>query len=256
MGLNLKSKRFLEILLLSGLDALTFSANPKAFMSGAVGWSSDRNVRHNIKTLTDKGLISISDERISGSWVAKITDEGKKLALEDVDPEESWNSNWDGKWRTISFDLPKAANRERKQLNSWLKKHRFGHLQGSLWISHRDYSDWIQEIENRKVDPCAVIFLECVPIGNETNSEYSSRAWPFSKINQCYAEHIKFLREKSPSQFPSPLAWFEAESKLWNAAFERDPFLPNEILPNPYKGKEAWLLRKQTFANWANRLSE
>lgn len=132
MSLTRKSKRFLEILLLSSLDSLVFAANPKTLIYGAVGWTSDRNADRHLGRMEEKGLISLGDKRTTGSWVAKLTDEGKRSILGEIDPELSWNQNWDGKWRSISFDLPVAARRERNQLNSWLKKNRFGHLQGSL----------------------------------------------------------------------------------------------------------------------------
>ena len=79
MGLTRKSKRFLEILMLSGLDSLAFAANPKALIYDAVGWSSDRAANRHLVTMTEKGLISLGDKRDDGAWVAQLTDEGKTL---------------------------------------------------------------------------------------------------------------------------------------------------------------------------------
>ena len=254
MGLTRKSKRFLEILMLSGLDSLAFAANPKSLIYETVGWSSDRNASRHLGAMSEKGLISLDDKRASGAWVAELTDEGKRSVLEEIDPERSWSESWDGKWRSISFDLPQSSRQERKQLNKWLKRHRFGHLQGSLWISHRRYTTWTNEIEDLKIDPHAVLFQESSPIGRLTSEAYVSKAWSFKKIDFHYSEHIQFLNNNPPSSSKQPLAWLETESKLWNAAFEMDPFLPNELLPSTYKGKESWRLRKKTFSNWSHSL--
>jgi DNA-binding transcriptional regulator PaaX len=255
MGLTRKSKRFLEILLLSGIDSLAFAANPKSLIYGSIGWSSDRNASRHLTSMSEKGLISLGDKRASGKWIAQLTNEGKQTILDDIDPERSWSQDWDGKWRSISFDLPQSYRRERNHLNNWLKKHRFGHLQGSLWITHRKYATWTNEIEELKIDPHSVLFQESSPIGRLTNEEYVSKAWPFKKINLNYSKHIQFLSNNLPASSQQPLSWFETESNLWNAAFEMDPFLPDELLPSRYKGKEAWSLRKTTFANWSRNLA-
>ncbi len=253
--LSKKSRRFLELLLMSGFDALLVATNARAVLYGSVGWDSDRSAERNLDALRKRGLISLSEERVTGSWVAEITEKGRDLVFENIDPESSWSGSWDGKWRTIAFDLPQEASRERRQLNAWLRKRRFGHLQGSLWISHRAYADWTAEIEGRKIDPRAVLFQESVPAGRLTNNEYVAKAWPFEKINALYLEHLGFLRSNRVQDASDPVAWFTRESVLWRAAFELDPFLPDALTPSGYRGKEAWCLRKEAYSAWRTRIS-
>lgn len=137
MGLNRKSKRLLDILLLSGLDLLEVSASPKSILYDSVGWNSQRNATRHLGGLSEKGLIELRKIETKSRWVAKLTGAGKEAALGYSDRAGSWDRDWDGKWRSISFDLPSRATCERQRLRTWLQENRFGHLQGSLWITHR-----------------------------------------------------------------------------------------------------------------------
>ncbi len=251
MGLSRKSRRFLEILMLSGLDAMTLAANPKALIYDAVGWTNHRNAARHIAALQGKGFVSVDKNSPSGSWVARLTAVGKDATLDDIDPEISWNKDWNGKWISFSFDLPQNARKERKHLDRWLKKRRFGRLQGSLWISHREYAAWTEEIEGEHIDPRALLFQVVSPMGRQTNDEYVAKAWPFKVINRRYTEHIRYLEKGVPKLQEDNDPWFEKESDLWKAAFELDPFLPSEIWPEGYLGQKSWRLRKKAYAGLA-----
>ncbi len=72
-----------------------------------------------------------------------------------------------------------------------------------------------------------------------------AKAWSFTEINRRYAEHLRFLENGIPGPGEKNDSWFEMESNLWAAAFELDPFLPNEILPKDYLGIKSWKLRKK-----------
>jgi len=251
MGLTKKSRRVLDLLMFSGRDALTLAANPKSLIYGTVGWSTNRNAYRHIDALRDKSYVALDKKSKSGEWVVRVTREGRKKALDEIDPESSWNQDWDGKWISFSFDLPQAARKERQHLRKWLKKRRFGRLQGSLWISHREYAGWTKEIESEDIDPRSLLFQAVIPVGRQTSHEYVEKAWPFKEINKRYSEHVKYLERGASNPEKMNNSWFEEESNLWKAAFELDPFLPNEILPKGYQGRESWNLRKKVFSRWA-----
>jgi len=197
------------------------------------------------------------DSRESGSWVPKLTSDGLDAVWDGIDPEKEWGTPWDGMWRSISFDLPQAARSERRQLERWLRKRRFGHLQGSVWISHRLYADWTSQIEKRRIDPTAVLFQESRPIGKVKVRDYVKRAWDFDEINERYEQYMTFSESKLPED-SSPecfTEWFAQESRHWQQAFELDPFLPSELLPRNYLGKKALSLRKHSLRAWAELVS-
>lgn len=250
MRLGPKARNLLELLFLTGIDALETVAYPRVAFYNMVGWSSDRNFNRHLKELRGEGWIDWNGNPSDESWVLKITESGKDALLQKIDPEESWSRPWDKKWRTLSFDLPQNARKERRQLDAWLRKRRFGHLQGSVWISHRPYSDWTMEIEGLKIDPSAVLFQESVPLGRNKNADYIESSWNFDAINAFYKDYITILDSTSPNltQGQTSLAkWFQEESASWKKAFKLDPFLPEELLPSSYLGKTAWNARRKAY---------
>jgi len=251
--LNRRSKCVLEYLLLSGIEVLEFSAHPKGLIYRSAGWTSQRNADRHLETLSNKGLISAKRDRANGRWVASLTEKGKGILLDEIDPIRSWGESWDGIWTLLSFDLSKKAFRERKQLDSWLRKRRFGYLQGSMWISHRKYQSWSEELEMRKGDPRAIIFQELIPVGKIASKHYVSRAWPFDRTNQYYRDYIEFVEDGIKNNAEDPRVLIERESQLWQKAFQLDPFLPDSILPSGYLGKLAWKRKQQFFAKLARK---
>ncbi len=252
MRLKAKSKRLLDLLLMSGMDALSFMAHPKGLIYDSVGWESHRSARRNLVSLQENGLVSVSHDRRTGKWVVALTQLGRSFASGKFNPEESWASEWNGRWTAVSFDLPQSAYRERSQLGRWLRENRFGCLQGSLWITHRGYREWADEIRSRRIDPSAALFYEIVSVGPTKNRDYAARSWSFKKIDNCYADYLNFVNEgpslKSNDHYSK---WLEMEKALWNKAFEQDPFLPDSLLPNGYLGKRAWNERKALYRSLA-----
>jgi phenylacetic acid degradation operon negative regulatory protein len=258
MRLGAKSRRFLDIVSLLGTDILKSLAHPKAALYLTSGWTSSRHFNESIEAMRNEGWIVWDDSRESASWVADLTKNGKDVAIDNIDPPTEWAKAWNGRWRTVSFDLPQTARKERRQLETWLKKRRFGHLQGSLWITHREYADWTGEIESRKIDPTAVLFQDSRPIGRNSGRDYVAKSWNFKAINRRYERYTAFLQTSPPphaslAEFQN---WFAEESKLWKNAFEKDPFLPNELLPRGYLGKSAWAERKETLTQFLKGISE
>ncbi|MEM9161123.1 MAG: hypothetical protein AAGB46_18920 [Verrucomicrobiota bacterium] len=254
MGLTRKSTRLLELLMLSGLDIIEVAFNTNSLLYSYSGWSSDRNAARNLKSLSNKGLMNLENTNSKANWVAKLTESGKRQLFGKILPEDEWNHVWDGKWRLLSFDLPRDASVERKQLRKWLQARRFGQLQGSLWVTHRPYDNWTNEIQGEQTDPKKVILLESKTIGEIDNQGLISRTWKFDIINERYEAYLNFVKNTSPQSGPSSVRWFEEESVLWNSAYEIDPFLPYSLQPRKYKGRQAWHARKEVFKKWAHTL--
>jgi DNA-binding transcriptional regulator PaaX len=257
MRLGPKARSLLDLLYMTGFDALEAIACPRISIFNAVGWTSDRNFYRHLSELRGEGWIDWEGDSREKSWLFRITESGKDTLLESVDPAVSWSRQWDEKWRMLSFDLPQSGRKERRRLDAWLRKRRFGHLQGSVWISHRPYSDWTIEMEDLEVDPRAVLFQECVPLGRNKNADYVAAAWNFDRINEFYQEHIAFLESNSPisSQGEGRLAdWLHREGTLWKKVFRLDPFLPECLLPSRYLGKIAWRARRKAYRQLGKQL--
>lgn len=227
-------------------------ACPRVALFDRVGWSSERNFNRHLNELREEGWLDWRGDPREVSWVPALTASGKSVLLDNIDPEDSWSRPWDKRWRSLSFDLPQAARRERRQLDVWLRKRRFGHLQGSVWISHRPYGDWTHEMETLKIDARSVLFQDSVPLGRNGNSDYVASAWNFDLINSRYRDYLSFLGSApsggaKASAGDSRANWLQEESRLWRKAFELDPFLPYELLPAAYLGTNAWSSRKKAY---------
>ena len=56
--------------------------------------------------------------------------------------------------------LPAKEWGTRWQIGDWLSKQRFGHLQGSVWVSAKERDSWTEELERREIDADAVFIVE------------------------------------------------------------------------------------------------
>lgn len=63
-----------------------------------------------------------------------LTEKGRIKIIKSIIKEKNNNSDWDGKWRAISFDIPELNRKERRFLRTELKYMKFKELQQSLWV--------------------------------------------------------------------------------------------------------------------------
>ena len=252
MRLSKKSKAILELLFITGLDALESLTYLRSGLYGGGSPSDERAFRRQLKAIESKGWITYGDGHDDTDWIPRITQLGSDLINDDIDPAVEWANDWDGQWTSIAFDIPASARDQRWQLDQWLGKRRFGHLQGSLWISHIANKDFSAELAKRKIDSNAIVIMRGKFLSTQQSEEIVRTAWKFETINKNYRAYLNFLINHPPpdsanNNNPAALAqWFQQESQVWRAAFENDPFLPNSLLPSNYLGKTAWKTRKET----------
>lgn len=261
MRLTHKSKAVLEFLLICGeelLDALPY-LHGGLYRYG--GWTDERMFERQLQTLETKGWIRMSEARSETGWIAEITQVGDKILNDDIDPEAAWRESWSGAWSLIAFDMPASLRDQRRQLDVWLRKRRFGHLQGSLWITHRYHLAFNEELAARKIDPNAVLLFSGACLSGLSDAEIVRKAWNFDRINRCYQKYLDFL---STSSTPATLQtfdaesfakWFGKETELWRNAFKLDPFLPKDLLPSGYLGPLALEKRKATYRDLVSQSS-
>lgn len=257
MKLGPKSRDLLELLSILGLETMEAALHlPLLYKAGSS--SSERSFHRRAQSLHDKGWIVWNDNSIDGKWMAKLTEQGKAKLYSGIDPQRFWNESWNGKWRLLSFDLPQFATRERQALRVWLKAHRFGLLQGSVWIPPRELGSWTLELARLKVDPSSVVSMLGGFQGADSDAHYARRAWDLDNINLNYRRHVDFLSTSGRPSLESFAAWFKQESTLWRAAFEADPFLPKPLWPkgfaSKYLGPDAYQARTDAYRQLADAL--
>jgi phenylacetic acid degradation operon negative regulatory protein len=192
--------------------------------------------------------------------VYRLTEAGRLHALGGRDPQTWWSRAWDGRWRLVLFDIPMSRNTERKWLRRYLQHRHFGCLQGSVWITPDPVTEERQILAEGPSNVESLLLFDGQPCGDESDAQIVASGWNWEMINACYAEHSRILREmptkaiQSNAHVQSLRVWAATERASWLAAIERDPLLPERILPAGYLGREAWRRRAEVVAALRNQL--
>lgn len=178
--------------------------------------------------------------------VIRLTEKSRKLIIGDRDPSVEWARKWDGKWRMVLFDIPEPKRMLRRELRGILKKHHFGCLQQSVWLSPHPIGSIHKLIRKATPGMASLSLMESHLLPGENNADVVKGAWDYSQINanyETYTQHLnQFCSDLSPAQADHFIA---EEKKLWETALKHDPLLPKQLTPYDYKGKQAWRLRQK-----------
>jgi len=258
----MKGPRSLEIISLLadlGFYGVTIASSQLAKICLEAYGGSNRAYITLLRRLEKSGHISLeSNPQIGGnssSWVPRLTAKGKAV-IGSPSPLTAWESKWDGKWRLITFDLPSHDSKARFRLRERLKMLRFGKLQGSVWISHRNLPELETSFAKLNVDSHSILCIE----GNFWNSpspqSYVENAWPLNHLQSAYSNYLRFLDtyDRTEKNLKNYQSWSSQEQSLWSAALKDDPLLPQELWPQNRLGNnlalEAEARRTSEYKNW------
>ncbi|MBK1879955.1 hypothetical protein [Pelagicoccus mobilis] len=249
-----KSKDLIEFIFLMGIDSLTSTTSLHKLLRSYGGWETESSYWRQLQSLREKDLVEYDNSRPKCDWIPQLTQSAQNVIPQSLDPESAWNRQWDKQWRSITFDIPANEKSERKRLDRWLDENRFGHLQGSLWVSPRSYTDWTTDLSNLNIDPKSVIFMEGRPLGQLDDQAIVTRSWPFEKLALLHDEYLRLLEKQTPQSIDQLCTSFRQEAHMWRACCDKDPFLPNELHPPNYKGTLCWEHRKAAYKHWSSLL--
>lgn len=104
----------------------------------------ERRLKQKLKELHQKKEIKIY--KTGDKFVVRITNKGKrkflKYKLEELKIQQP--KNWDGKWRIVTYDVPKERKSARDALRKTLKRLGFLELQKSVYLYPYLCSDAIE----------------------------------------------------------------------------------------------------------------
>ncbi|NNC90495.1 MAG: hypothetical protein HKN82_18725 [Akkermansiaceae bacterium] len=203
--------------------------------------------RQFLRRLEKRGLVESGTR--NGQWVPLLTDLGRAAFAGGRDPKEAWNRGWDGRWRLLTFDLPRKEHPARMKLARWLGRHHFGRLQGSVWISPDPVQDIGEVLSGHRIDPTKVLVFEGAPAGIDDPRGVAASGWDFESIDAGYRDYRKFaerilqnLRKSRPSRSRIQ-GILRDERQLWREAVRQDPLLPKALHPRGYEGPGSWKVR-------------
>jgi phenylacetic acid degradation operon negative regulatory protein len=206
----------------------------------------------------DAGLVEQVER--AGAVVYRLTAQGEKRADGLPDPAPEWNRRWDRLWRVFVFDLPSSEHRTRTKLWRWLREHRFGYLQDSVWIRPHPVSDLVSTLEWFRDNPESFAVFEARQVAGGSDASLVAGAWDIEKLNARYREYLETLNELSASlsqaRLPGQVPLLLGKERLAYAMpLMMDPLLPKCLWPRGYLGETARKHREQFLERVRNRLS-
>lgn len=177
--------------------------------------------------------------------VYRLTNAGRRRLEPFGDPEEFWKRGWDGLWRAFLFDLPSSEHRLRMMLWRWLREHRFGYLQDSVWVRPDPVSELVETLEWFRENPENFVVLEARTIKGGSDAALVKGAWDFAKINAGYRRYLASVDScqeavAKPIRPAELAALVRRERTAYVQALAIDPLLPKRLLPPDYLGRKAY----------------
>jgi phenylacetic acid degradation operon negative regulatory protein len=210
---------------------------------------SERAARSTLSRMKSKGWLKSTREGRRSFY--SLTSKGHALLTEGTErlfgpgPE-----GWDHTWHIITYSLPGEQRALRHQLRTRLSWLGYGMLEPGIMIApfsrKTEVRSLIDELEVREF----VHFFTGAEINLIDNEAIVSNCWDLDRLNESYQRFFErhqpeFVRLQDSFLQKGKLC--EEESfirRFWviyeYSAFPRkDPNLPDELLPNPWHGRDA-----------------
>lgn len=204
---------------------------------------SDLKIKHTLPTLRKEFSLAKKDELVEfekyyHKQIPVLSNKGK-LAIKTQLPFKKY-SEWDGRWRLVTLDLPQSERPYRRLLEKELNRLGFAQVQKNTYLSPYPLLNFINRTSTDLGIRQYLILAEANEIKDLDNI---LKHWPIKEINLEYKKFIKKARKASPKNhwplMAKQLEWEFVE------IYSRDPHLPAELLPKDWQGEAAHHLFKQ-----------
>ncbi|PYI82397.1 MAG: hypothetical protein DME26_17785 [Verrucomicrobia bacterium] len=245
-----KSDEFLEFLAFA-LDKLPRPSLPR-LLESFESWEYRTRLRPQLRRLARSGMIEMNGRAAQRTLV--ISDRGRVAVSLDVDPNQRWRRAWDGKWRVLLFDLPTNRPDLRMRLWRWMRAHRFGYLQQSVWLSADPIDETHLPLKSLKLTPESFAVIEGRPVPPDRDVDLVRGAWDFNEIDRRYGVVLQLaavgreLLHAAQAKIPQRRKWLATQRAAWADAVTLDPLLPAVLWPEGYLGRKALETRREVLA--------
>jgi CRISPR-associated endonuclease Cas2 len=195
-----------------------------------------KTIRRSLRHLRAKNLVTQNPDE-GPPYI--LTDQGREH-LYSVIPEYKNNRPWDGRLYLVTYDVPRANNKQRNALRDYLRELGAGLLQHSVWTLPYNPKANIENFKSKNKINNAFIVI----------SSFGSQAGVIGKSLQDIATEV-FDTPKANNAYQKLLAKHElpcARERLifhYLAALKLDPQLPFELYPPDWQGEEALAIHQQ-----------
>jgi phenylacetic acid degradation operon negative regulatory protein len=168
------------------------------------------------------------------------------------------NPPWNGEWLIVTYTFPESRKATRDQFRRELAWTGFGQLASSVWVSPRDLRPQLAELTQRYHLEDAIDFFTARYQGPGDNQALVRKCWDLDMLQQRYAEFIAQYEEKLTHHGPRQARHevvpenecFREEILLiheYRKFLFLDPGLPDELLPEPWLGRDAARLMREYY---------
>ena len=210
-------------------------------------YPSDAAYRTATSRLRTQGLL-VKKQSAAKTPKLILTDAGKKRIPAYFSPEQYWNRTWNKIWYMLIYDIPETDRKYRDVLRQFLRRKRMGCLQKSVWITPEDIRPDFDDLSKAANIDAFAYLIEGRTVLGTPSWRIVEDAWDFGRIGQIQGhycsvmeQNIKLLKEgRTPPEDIASLLRTAVDG--YHAAMHGDPLLPTPLLPESYRGKEAYAL--------------
>src|SRR5574337_953863 len=157
---------------------------------------------------------------------------------------------WDGRWQVFTYTFPENRRSTRDRLRRELTWLGMGAIANSTWITPYDLHEHLAAFVEAHVLQPYVAEFSGQHVGPSTDRDLVTRCWDLASIARW---HDAFLAEFRPQfaalegrlgggEVPSTQDAFVEKIRLvheYRKALHVDPWLPDELLPPDWRGRES-----------------
>lgn len=197
------------------------------------GFVPSKYKKSNLYTTVSRMVSSELIEKVieEGEPKFRLSSNGSKKLVRDFPLITLQNKRWDKKWRILIFDIPETIRWRRDVFREKLKSLGFGRVQQSVWVSAHPFENDIREfIKAQDLDSFAYLFVSGAGFVGDKD-EFVERVWNIEELNEDYWDFVRITSRGAVNAKDVSEKFFEL--------MLNDPFLPRELLPDPWYGDEA-----------------
>jgi phenylacetic acid degradation operon negative regulatory protein len=224
-------------------------------------YPDQRSYKRALARLSRQGLI-VQSQGLD-TPVLRISETGGQALEAYLRPDKWWSRKWNGIWYLLTYDIPEADRRYRNVLRQFLKQHRLGCFQKSVWITPHDIRPQYDDLEEAAAMGVFACLFEARTVLGMPSEKVVWASWDFDRLYQIqdrfcrvYSENLEILCGRVRFDMDSLMRLAAQEIDAFRSAFTLDPLLPSQLLPPGYRGKEAFRIHRDMANQLRQQLKE
>jgi phenylacetic acid degradation operon negative regulatory protein len=208
--------------------------------------------------LRKAGLLTPTTPGRGGSIL--LTETGLNALAPYARPKRYWKRRWNGRWFLLVYDVPEEERQYRDVLRRFLREHRMGELQRSVYVTPHDIRPLYEDLAKATGIRGYAMLFETHSVLAMHDEQVVTSAWDFDLLDSRQAYYCRTAAANLDQLISGPYTRTELESLArdelqgYRLAMVDDPLLPEKLLPRTYLGKKVFRLHTKMVKAIAERL--